>query len=196
MLTNRMSAAPATRSTVLIVVFRDPAQAQEAVRALKQAGFRDEQIGVLARAAKGDQLSVDRATDSKVAEGSAVGAAAGAATGGLWALGIAAGILPALGPVVAGGLLASILASAGGGAAVGTLVGALVGLGIPEDDAAYYENEFKSGGTLLTVQVDGRAAEAWAILKRCGANRRPPEETYHRAATATGAAAVPTPGAR
>jgi uncharacterized protein (TIGR02271 family) len=89
--------------------------------------------------------------------------------GALWALGIAAGMLPAIGPVIAGGLLASVLASAAGGAAVGGILGALVGLGIPEEEAKYYEGEFRAGRTLVTVKADGRYDEARAILSRHGA---------------------------
>jgi len=92
--------------------------------------------------------------------------------GALWALGIAANILPGIGPVVSGGILGSILASAAGGAAVAGVVGALVGLGIPEEDAQYYEGEFKSGRILVTVKADGRYDEAWAILHRHGAYNR------------------------
>ena len=98
-----------------------------------------------------------------------VGAVAGAGTGALWALGISAGLVSGIGPAVAGGLLASVLASAAGTAAVGGVVGALVGLGIPEDEASYYEAEFQAGRTLVSVQSMGRAAEAWDILERCAA---------------------------
>jgi hypothetical protein len=42
-------------------------------------------------------------------------------------------------------------------------------MGIPEEDARYYETEFRSGRTLVTVQATGRANEALAILRRHGA---------------------------
>ena len=66
--------------------------------------------------------------------------------------------------MIAGGVLASILASAAGGAAVAGLAGALVGLGIPEDEADYYENEFKSGRTIVTVKTTTRQDDARRIL--------------------------------
>jgi hypothetical protein len=84
-------------------------------------------------------------------------------------LAVAAGIIPGLGPILAGGTLAAVLASAGTGAAVGTVLGALVGLGVPEVEASYYDTEFQSGRTLVTVRADDRAAEAWNILIRHGA---------------------------
>jgi uncharacterized protein (TIGR02271 family) len=97
-----------------------------------------------------------------------VGAATGVGVGALWAIGIAAGLLPAIGPVIAGGLLASVVASAAGGAAVGGIVGALIGLGIPEEEAEFYESEVKAGRTMVTVKAGERHAEAMAILQRHG----------------------------
>ena len=157
-----------SRSTV-VGVFRDSAQAQQAVRALKQAGFTDEQIGVMSQDTGSAAVAAHKDTGTRAGEGAAVGAAAGAGIGALWALGIAAGVLPGIGPVIAGGLLASVLASAAGGAAVAGLVGALVGLGIPEAEAKYYEGEFKAGRTLVTVRAASRSAEAWSILHSHGA---------------------------
>ena len=159
-------------SNTIVGIFRDRSRAQEAVRALKQSGFRDNQIGVLSPGHDGDSPSLDQATNSKVAEGSMIGAATGAGAGALWALGIAANVLPVIGPAVVGGVLMSILASAGGAAAAGTVVGGLVGLGIPDDDAKAYEGEVRSGSTLVTVNADNRDTEAWQVLQRYGANFR------------------------
>ena len=70
----------------------------------------------------------------------------------------------------------ALLASAGAGATVGTVVGGLIGLGIPEDEAAYYEDELKGGRTLVTVHAEdsafGRAADAREILSRHGGRFR------------------------
>jgi hypothetical protein len=134
------------------------------VAELHRAGFTESQIGVASHDRAG---TVEKG--SHISEGVAIGAASGAGLGALWAIGMAAGLLPAVGPVVAGGLLGSILASAAGAAAVGGIVGALIGLGLPEEEAKYYETEFKAGRTLVTVKADGRADEAWAILIRHGA---------------------------
>jgi hypothetical protein len=159
-------------SNTIVGIFRDRAQAQESVRALKQAGFRDEQIGILSPGHDGNEPAIDDATNSKIGEGSIIGAATGAGAGALWALGIAAGVLPVIGPAVAGGILMSVLASAGGAAMAGTLVGGLVGLGIPQDEASAYEGEVHSGSTLVTVRADNREMEAWQILQRYNANFR------------------------
>lgn len=152
---------------VVIGVFEDRRNAQQAVNELKRAGFRDDQIGVATRGE--DREGVAEGGGDYSLEGAATGAAAGAGIGGLWALGIAAGALPAIGPVIAGGILASILASAATGAAVGGLAGALIGLGIPEEEAEYYDTEFKEGRTIVTVKSDGRYNEAMNILRGFGA---------------------------
>jgi len=179
------------RSTV-VGVFNDRAQAQQAVKDLRQAGFREDQIGVVAR--EGESVAgAEHVTDkgSHVGTGAATGVAAGAGIGALWALGIAAGILPGIGPVISGGILASILASAAGGAAIAGIAGALIGLGVPEHEAQYYENEFHQGRVLVTVKADGRYDEAWAILQRHGAysmNTAGSAQAAHASHTATGTA--------
>jgi hypothetical protein len=152
--------------TAAIGLFDDPKDARQAVRALRAAGFSDEEIGVLAP----HSGEIGENSGTHAGEGAAVGIAAGAGTGALWALGISAGLLPGIGPVIAGGLLASVLSSAAGTAAVGGIIGALVGLGIPEEEADYYESELKAGRTLVSVQSTGRAAEAWTILERYAAH--------------------------
>jgi hypothetical protein len=161
------------RATI-VGVFADPGDAQRAVNELRRVNFREDQIGVISRTTEhgipsAEVPTTDQATHSKVVEGTAVGAATGAGIGALWALGIAAGVLPAIGPVIAGGLLMSVLASAGGAAAVGVVVGALIGLGIPEEEARFYEGEFTAGRTLVTVRTEGRNAEAEAVLRNNGA---------------------------
>ena len=161
-------------------VFSDRRQAQQAVADLKRAGFRDDQIGVVSKGHDdGTTTANTDKTGAHVAEGAGVGVAAGAGVGALWALGIVAGFLPAIGPAIAGGILASVLASAAGGAAIAGIAGALIGLGIPEEEAHYYEGEFKSGRTLVTVKADGRYDEAWAVLTRNGSHSRPTMAAAH-----------------
>lgn len=159
-----------TRTTV-VGVFHSQEKADAAVAELYDAGFTHEQIGVVARTDSGAGEWIDPTIRDETAaeEGAAAGAAVGAGVGGLWALGIAFGALPAIGPVVAGGVLASLLASAALGAAAGGLVGALIGLGIPEEEAEFYEEEFRAGRILVTVRANGRADEARNILLSHGA---------------------------
>lgn len=156
-------------ATIVVGVFDDRARAQKAVEELRRSGFWEDQVGVLARGNEKSEFTNAVETGSKWEEGAITGAVTGASVGGLWALGIAAGMLPAVGPVIAGGILASVLASAAGGAAVAGVIGALIGLGIPEDEAQYYEGEFQAGRTLVTVKADGRSDEVRSILRRHGA---------------------------
>jgi hypothetical protein len=160
------------RDTV-VCVFEEREAAARAVEELRRAGFSDRELGVVTRSEATELRSgpADEPPTEKSlwGEGAATGVAAGAGVGILWALGIVAGVLPGIGPIVAGGILGSVLASAAGGAVVGGILGALIGLGIPEDEARFYESEVHIGRTLVTVRSPSRAPEAWAILRRYGA---------------------------
>ncbi len=168
--------------TTAVGVFSDRARAQQALQELRRAGFGESQLGLVAPGESGQDAAHtpgDRPIDknSKLPEGAVTGVAAGLGAGALWALGIAAGLLPGIGPIVAGGILASVLASAVGAGAAGGIVGALIGLGLPDEDARYYEGEVRSGRTLITVDAGNRYEEAVAILDRYGATRRPTAAT-------------------
>jgi len=169
------------RNEALVGVFASVADARRAIEDLRDAGFSDRKIGILTHDKAGDPdvTSFRDLERNKAGAGAAIGVAAGAGGGALWALGIAAGILPAIGPVIAGGLLAAIAASAAGGAAAGAVIGTLVGLGIKDEDAAYYDAEFRKGRTILVVQPDERARLAETIL----AGNRAQEGRYVRSPT-------------
>jgi hypothetical protein len=157
------------RSTA-VGIFENHDRAEEAVNALRRAGFPEEQIGFVAR-----NLATPREgapTDTRehhVAEGAAAGAVGGGAIGTIAGLAVAAGLIPPLGPVVAGGFLVGLLASAAAGVAVGGAVGGLAGLGIPQEDAGAYEKDLEAGRTMVTVKADGRYDEAVRLLRQFGA---------------------------
>jgi uncharacterized protein (TIGR02271 family) len=173
-----------TNCATVVGVFSNRQQAQRAVEDLRNAGFREDQIGVITQGTESD-LTVDRETGSKLGEGAAIGAATGAGVGLLWGLGVAAQLFPPLG-IVAGGTLLALLASAGTGATISAVIGALIGLGVPEDEAGYYEDEVKNGRTLVTVQAEGRSDPAWNIMTRHGAYNAATAGTA-RCGTAAGA---------
>jgi hypothetical protein len=152
---------------IVVGVFDVPRNAQYSIQELRKAGFLDDNIGVVSHGE--EKYTEKKRSENSPGSGAAAGSVVGAGAGGLWALGIAAGILPGIGPVIAGGLLASILASATLGAATGGVAGALIGLGVREDDAIHYENEFKAGRTVITVKAAGRFEEAQTILREAGA---------------------------
>lgn len=157
----------------VVGVFSDSTKAQQAVQALRNAGFSEDQIGVIGRDSHRTTTDADNDTnESYAAEGAATGVAAGAGIGALWGLGILAGVMPVIGPAIAGGALAAVLSSAAAGAAAAGLAGALVGMGIPKDEAEYYESEFQAGRTIVTVRAPGRETEARSVLQRFGAYDR------------------------
>src|SRR4051812_40338946 len=98
----------ATR-TLLVGVFDDRYQAEQAVDDLEQTGFAHDDIGF---ALRGSDVTrggmVTDAVGTKDDTGAATGAVTGGVVGGL--LGAAAAmIIPGIGPVVAGGILATSL---------------------------------------------------------------------------------------
>lgn len=151
---------------LMIGVFHTAGDARRAIEDLRDAGFSDKKIGLLTHDKDGDAevKSFRDLEGNKAGAGAAIGAATGAGGGALWALGIAAGVLPAIGPVIAGGILAAIAASAAGGAAAGVLVGTLIGLGVSDEEAAYYDDEFKKGRTIVVVQAGDRTDLAYTLL--------------------------------
>ena len=159
----------ATKRDTAVGIFHSHAAAQRAIRRLKEVGFTDDQIGLVAHDPErryGDTHSTHTEGEgNKAGTGAAAGAATGAGIGAIWGLGILAGARPAIGPVIAGGALASILASAATAAVAGGLVGALIGLGIPEEEAKYYDEEFQHGRTLVTVRDTTRYPEAQRIMR-------------------------------
>jgi hypothetical protein len=165
--------AALTRKTI-VGVFDNRAAAEDALEELQRAGFRDDQLGIVApevdlKASRSG--ATDEQAETGAARGAAIGAATGAAAGvGIWGLTIASGlVLPFIGPVLAGGTLAVLLGSVAGGAATGGLVGALMGLDFTEDEARHYEGKVQGGHLLITVQAEGRQAEVTEILRRHGA---------------------------
>src|SRR5687767_6544742 len=167
-------ARPTTNT--IVGIFESPQQAQRAVMELKAAGFSEDQIGVVSRNEQGQVVGKGRTEGdgADAATGAATGAAAGAGLGALWGLGILAGVLPGIGPAIVGGTLGVLLSSAAAGAAAAGIAGALAGLGVPEDEAGYYEGEYKRGRTLVTVGAGAKAASALQIIERHGGRTRQP----------------------
>jgi hypothetical protein len=157
----------AQTATTVVGVFRGRAEANRAVEALKAAGYRDDQIGMVGKDESGKTVTSGAAAETNAAEGAAIGAAAGAAGGAAVGAGILAGVIPVIGPVLALGTLGTILVNAAGGAAIAGLAGALVGWGIPEEDAKFYENEVKAGRYLVTVE-GGTGNDARDVISRLG----------------------------
>lgn len=160
-------------NTTVVRVFQSADEARSAVNELRSRNFAPEQIGVITRRhAETTGSTMDSNNDSYAAEGAATGVATGAGLGALWGLGMVAGVMPVLGPAIAGGTLAAVLTSAAAGATAAGIAGSLIGLGIPKEEATYYEGEVHSGRTIVTVSARGRDAEAIEILSRHGGYAR------------------------
>jgi uncharacterized protein (TIGR02271 family) len=183
-----------TRNTV-VGVFDDRDDAQRAIEALKDAGFRSDDIGVTMRDRREAEALVED-TGTHAGAGAATGALAGGALGGLagWLVGIGALAIPGVGPIIAAGPLAAALGGAAIGAAGGGLIGALTGMGVPEDEAKWYEGEVHRGGTLVTVRADGRYGEARRIMREYDAREAGADTptTGHADAATTGYAGTAT----
>jgi hypothetical protein len=149
-------------------VFRSREAADRAVADLRAAGYRDDQIGLVAKDESGKTVRTNAAGETYADEGAVAGAVAGGAAGAAVGAGILAGVIPVIGPVLAVGTLGTILLNAAGGAAIAGIAGALIGWGIPEEDAAYYESEVKAGRYLVTVDRGNRADHAREVFNRHG----------------------------
>jgi len=145
---------------VITGLFDTQEEAAVAVRALKDAGIEDGDISLIA-----NRVDSDLAREIEVADDAGAGAGLGAMVGGAGGLLAGLGLLtiPGIGPVVAGGwLLATAVGTVAGaviGGAAGGLIGALTEAGLSEEDAHFYAEGVRRGGTLVTVRVAGAAAE-------------------------------------
>jgi uncharacterized membrane protein len=153
--------------------------AQAVLEDLLESGFSRENVSLLAGDATGEYAR--RYTGETQSEDVTAGEGAGfgAVVGGLIGLGVS--LIPGIGPVIGAGPLAVAL-TAGIGAAAGAITGgitaALIDMGVDEEDADYYAEGLRRGGTLVTATVD----EAWVDRVEEIMNRHQPVDIDHRAA--------------
>jgi hypothetical protein len=163
----------AGKNTAAFGIYRTHAGAEQAVDALKQAGFRNTDISALLPENQGTK-DFAHEKNTKAPEAAATGAGTGAVVGGTlgWLAGIGALAIPGVGPLIAAGPIVAALAGAGVGGTVGGLTGALVGMGIPEYEAKRYEGRVKEGGILLSIHCDDSkwTKKAKEILEQTGAD--------------------------
>src|SRR5436190_19835788 len=180
---------PMEGTTVVVGIFDDRSQAELAVDDLIQVGFSHGDVGFAIRghdAVEGGMIT--DAAGAKDGSGALAGMTAGAVAGGVLGA-LASLIIPPLGPVLVGGMLATAAEFAGAGMAVGGILGAMTGLGISQDEAVYYEEQFNAGKAIVTVRTgDASADEAVAVIRKHGGFTRrdeippdgptPPTMTY------------------
>src|SRR6266487_3587095 len=162
----------AGKNTAVFGIYPDRMTVEDAVDALKTAGFRNTDISVLFPENVGSK-DFAHEKNTKAPEGLATGASSGAVIGGTlgWLVGIGALAIPGLGPFIAAGPVLAALAGVGAGGVVGGIAGALIGMGIPEYEAKRYEGRVKNGGVLLSVHSDNSdwTKRAKRILEETGA---------------------------
>lgn len=146
---------------LVIGVFEQESQAEQAVAALWKAGFAPDRID-MANRRMGVVAGTPRLQFQKdAAEGATAGAVAGAASGAV-AGAVAGSLIPGLGTVIGG------VGGAALGAAGGTFLGPFVAMDIAEDEANHYSSAIDQGRTLVIVRQIGRTDEAREILRTQG----------------------------
>ena len=156
----------ATRSVV--AVYRNHADAEEAVRRLERAGIPLQKISIIGR---NFELREDMQGYYRPSDAALEGAGFGAWVGGLFGLlmGFGLFVFPVAGTLIVLGPLAGMIAGAVSGAGLGALVSGLMALGIPKDEALKYQARLQAGEFLVTVTgTPEEAARAREVLQNSG----------------------------
>lgn len=165
----------------VVGVFSQHDQAEKAVRALRDSGFRENEISIAAKDQQGggsdresgnsEGFGMEAASEGMTAVDTNIGdgAAWGGALGGIAGLMASAGALaiPGIGPILAAGPLAATLS----GAVAGGIAGGLIDMGIPETEGKRFEEDVKSGKALAIIECDQqKASQAESVLRENGAD--------------------------
>jgi len=145
----------------IVALYNDFDVAQDVVEDLGEIGFPRDQVSLVANDSTGtyqtylgNDIEYRSIDDVTAGEGAGFGAVVGTLTG------LAVALIPGIGPVLAAGPLAAALMAgigAAAGAVTGGVVAGLVDLGVPEEDAEYYIEGVRRGGTMVSARVD----DAW-----------------------------------
>lgn len=140
-------------------LFDDYADAQSAVRQLREAGVSDDDISVIAN-------NADKWYNPDYAAGAGKGAAIGAGFGGFGGLLAGLGLLaiPGLGPVVAAGWFAAAATGAAVAGAAGGVIGMLAEAGVAVNDAEVYAESIRRGGSLVSARVEAGSKDKFEAI--------------------------------
>jgi hypothetical protein len=157
-------------------IFHSQAEAQRAFDELKNSGFRDEDLTLLAPGTAPQTVTEEIATSDTEQPG--MGTAIGGVVGG--AVGLAAGsvlaglVLPGVGSVLALGLGAAGLGLGGAvaGAAGGQALESEMSNGLPKDEMFFYEDALRQGRSVLVASAatDDMADRGREIMEQSGAD--------------------------
>jgi hypothetical protein len=151
----------------VIGVFRSEDRAKEAINELKDQGFNEREISLIAKEKQGREEDDDRGSLTMERQNLGDGVMTGGALGGIAGLLAGAGalLIPGVGPIIAAGPLAAFLTGVVGGG----LVGGLVDFGIPQERGRHFEERVKRGDILVTVKAkDDEVSQITSVLKRYG----------------------------
>ena len=154
--------------STVIGVMKEHSRAEEAVRSLREKGFRENEISIVAKdeeantgEGRGEELSY---SEQNLSDGTATGGAIGGVAGLL--MGAGALLIPGIGPIIAAGPLAGALT----GAVTGGIAGGLIDFGIPEERGKHYEERVKQGDILVAIKTsEDKVDSAASILREYGA---------------------------
>lgn len=156
----------------VVALFDNTSDADKAVSDLVTAGVTRDHISVVANDAAGNYERY-RSTSGATADGTdhagpVGGSLFGALVGAV--VGLGAVLIPGIGPVIAAGPLvgaAGAIAGAIIGGTTGGITGGLLSLGVPQEEAHYYAEGVRRGGTLVTATVDdGMVSTAESVFER------------------------------
>lgn len=159
--------------STVVGVFESKERARQAVEALQDEGFSEDELSIVARDDRqnqgdgegNDSEQMSMMANEDISDGAALGGGIGA-LGGLLA-GIGALAIPGIGPIVAAGPLAAALS----GAVAGGVAGGLIDMGIPEGEGQRFEQDVKEGHILAIVETEGESVNrAESVLKQNGAD--------------------------
>lgn len=155
----------------MVAIYDDIVVARQVVEDLVKADFARSSISLITNDANNqyshflDKNYAPREDAVTAGEGAGFGAVVGALTGIL--VGVAALTIPGIGLAIAAGPIVAGLTGVVAGAVTGGIVGALVKSGVPEDEAPYYAEGIRRGGTLVSVETSD-TLRARDIMNRHG----------------------------
>lgn len=149
--------------------FRTRTEGETAYNQLIANGFARDQVSFVAGDTRGHQTPAigpieGTGAESEMPQDVAMGSAIGL-TAGLILL-----VIPGIGPFLAIGPLAAAMGGIAAGAGVGGIVGLLRDHGVTEEEAEFYEDGVRRGGSLITVRgaTEEEEKKARKIMKDNG----------------------------
>lgn len=151
--------------------FRTRGEGENAKAALYQAGFSQDQVNFVANDSRGHKIPKvgpalkDAGSESEAGSDAFVGGVIGLAAG------MIAVVVPGIGPLLAAGPIAGAIGGLTAGVAAGGVIGLLRDHGVSEEEAEFYAEGVRRGGSLITVRGinEERGKEASKILDKSGA---------------------------